>query len=659
MKVNNRFEQKWWIVPVDDINERRSKVEIKSGWYVGEFQLSGVLDTVPRLLIHDTNENSIERPLNGAHSGRNRMLFYLPTGKLTAISRGLVFERLARVGSIEARFRIALICLRYLRDFPKLGALLRIIIMHFQTPFEQSSQLLTFYEPARGGSAYLASLEKWRKWARLKWFFSWFVRKSRVGVIVQEHSQRKHLESLFVTPDWIGTADEPIPSDLDYLIALKESDRLRYPALYLIKRCILKAKLRPNLIYTDHDYLLDGESKLPAVFKPEPSRVYLHCVNYTGFAVVLANQLCESFSGKDLLRDDVKYQLAVTAFEDKAKVHHISEALFTSARNADPSTPPPLSDTSPWVNIAWQRDGEINRLRARSALVTKVSPSVELLIPTRDGLAVLKPCIESILAKTDYSNYAITIIDNGSEQAETLAYFDSFADNSRVSILPYPGEFNYSAINNFAVQHSQADYIGLINNDIEVISGDWLSQMMAWAEQDTVGIVGAKLLFSNGKVQHAGVTIGMGNAAGHIHRLEEGDADGYQYRCQASQNMMAVTAACLVTPRALFNELGGLNEVDFKVAYNDIDYCLRVEALGYQIIWTPEAVLYHHESVSRGDDLSDKHIERYFGELKCFQQRWKSKGFVDKYYSKHLRISDEGVFPQIERQSNDDLVVLP
>ena len=122
--------------------------------------------------------------------------------------------------------------------------------------------------------------------------------------------------------------------------------------------------------------------------------------------------------------------------------------------------------------------------------------------------------------------------------------------------------------------------------------------------------------------------------------------------------MMAVTAACLITPRELFERLGGLDEVAFKVAYNDIDYCLRVESEGHDIIWTPEAVLYHHESVSRGDDMSDEHIERYFKELEVFQSRWKSKGFVDKYYSKHLRISDEGVFPQIEREREGQLKTL-
>ena len=191
-----------------------------------------------------------------------------------------------------------------------------------------------------------------------------------------------------------------------------------------------------------------------------------------------------------------------------------------------------------------------------------------------------------------------------------------------------------------------------------MIKGDWLTQMMAWAQQDNVGIVGAKLLFGNGNIQHAGVTLGMGNAAGHIHRFEKGTTLGYQHRCVATQKMMAVTAACLITPRSLYNEIGGLDEVNFKVAYNDIDFCLKVEQMGYDIIWTPEACLYHHESVSRGDDMSDKHIDRYFKELSRFQKRWKSKRTVDKYYSKHLRVDDEGVYPMFSEAGSEQLEFL-
>ena len=329
--------------------------------------------------------------------------------------------------------------------------------------------------------------------------------------------------------------------------------------------------------------------------------------------------------------------------------------MFTSSRKKAPTTPAPLAEQSPWPGISWCQKGNANALRADSGLFHAQEPSVDLLVPTRDGLNFLQLCVEGLLDKTDYDNVHIYIVDNGSEKPETLAWLSAIQQNVRVSVVDFPGEFNFSAINNRAAALGSGDYIGLINNDIEVIHPDWLTQMMAWAVQPQVGIVGAKLLFSDGLVQHAGVTIGMGNAAGHIHRLEEGNSPGYQNRCIATQNMMAVTAACFLTPRSLYERLGGLDEQKFKVAYNDIDYCLRVEKMGFDVIWTPEARLYHHESVTRGDDMSEEHIKRYFKELKALQKKWKTKGFVDKYYNKHLRIGDEGVYPNIDVIGEDPL----
>lgn len=657
ININNRLEKSWSIIKID-----KSRIVLNAGWYVAEFQLSGTVTSVPKIIIENLNQVDVERTLEGAHSGRNRMLFYLPAGQLKALSKELEFDRLAKVGAIEARFRIALICMRYLIDFPRLTVFFKMLLMQFQTPFELSTQLLSFYEPARGGNSYLSELDKWTKFQRFSWFFTWLTNNVKIAVVIENQEQEKLLKEQLVAPDFIINSAEltDLPKQADYFIALKEAEFLRFPAIYLLKRAIAKSKRPPSLVYTDHDYESENEDQLPPVFKPQASLAYLHCYNYIGFATVLSKSLVQGHSAKDLLEHNVKYKLAYKALQDAARqkdagqqVISISEALFSSSQNKHPVTPLPASDESSWKDIQWLREGDFNRLRAKPQWQSK--QSIELVIPSRDGLDVLKPCITSILEKTTYQNYSIVIVDNDSQRQETLDYLESISTDKRVSVLRYPGKFNYSAINNFAVSQSKADYIGLINNDIEVISPDWLSQMMVWATQDNVGIVGAKLLFSNGKIQHAGVTIGMGNAAGHIHRLEQGDAPGYQLRCLATQNMMAVTAACLVTPKKLFDELGGLNETDFKVAYNDIDYCLRVESLAYEVIWTPEARLYHHESVSRGDDMSETHIDRYMKELEHFQRRWKSKGFVDKYYSKHLRITDEGVFPNVERNDQDDL----
>jgi GT2 family glycosyltransferase len=653
IKLNNKLEASWGVV---DFNA--PKIILEAGWYVTEFMVQGTLDHTPRIVIRKSDTHDVERYLIGFHSGRNRMLVFLPEGQLVAHSESIEFERLARVSAIEGRARILLICGRYLKDFFSPKTLLKIILMQFQENFELSSNLLQFYTPARGGTGYLENVDRWQKYQGFRRQISWLGRGVKIAVIIEDISQRAELEHLLIKPDAIILAGESVPSGIDYCIALKVTDHLRSPAILMLKQAIRATKVRPNLVYTDHDYQQNSADQLglDPVFKPKPSAAYLHCFNYVGFATLFAKKLVDQVGTAELMSDEVRYFIALGCFNDLSRILAVDEVLFTSTRTEAPSTPAPKGEVTNWNNISWQRRGDYNVLLADQAHVE--SPSVDLIIPTRDGLAVLKPCIDSILAKTSYPNYKIIIADNGSELAETHDYFALIAKDPRVSIIEYPGEFNYSAINNFAVSKGSSDYVALVNNDIEVIGGDWLSQMMGWACQDKIGIVGAKLLFGNGKVQHAGVTIGLGNAAGHIHRLENGDAPGYQLRCLATQNMMAVTAACLITPRKLFEDLNGLDEVAFKVAYNDIDYCLRVESKGYQIIWTPEAILHHHESVSRGDDMSEQHIERYFRELEVFQSRWKSKGFVDKYYSKHLRISDEGVYPQVERHEEDQLTVL-
>ena len=654
IKLNNRLESSWNQVSFD-----KQEIHLKAGWYVLEFIVQGNLDHTPRLVVQNLKGKSVDRSLTGYHSGRNRMLVFLPEGQLTGHSESLEFERMARVSKIEGRARILLICGRYLRDFFSVSVLFKMLAMQFQDNFELSSSLLQFYAPARGGDGYLENVKRWQKFQGFGKQLAWLGQGVKIAVIVEHESQKKEIDDLLVQPDMVLAAGDSIPENIDYCIALKVSEHLQSPAILMLKRAIKSSKTNPSMVYTDHDYSSLKPNKnigLEPVFKPQPSSAYLHCFNYVGFATVFSSELAREVGSKALLDDETRYDLAIRCFSNREKVLNVSEVLFTSSQQESLQTPERKDRSTPWKNIECKRADGYNVLRVNEEWLEH--PSVDLIIPTRDGLAVLKPCIDSILTKTRYTNYRIIVADNGSELSETHDYFEQISQDHRVSIVEYPGEFNYSAINNFAVAKGQSDYVALVNNDIEVIDGDWLTQMMVWATQEEVGVVGAKLLFGNGKVQHAGVTIGMGNAAGHIHRLEEGDAPGYQLRCLATQNMMAVTAACLVTPRALFDEIGGLDEVAFKVAYNDIDYCLKVEALGKHIIWTPEAVLYHHESVSRGDDMSDQHIERYFRELEAFQSRWKSKGFVDKYYSKHLRISDEGVFPQLEQHQEDKLVSL-
>ena len=574
IKLNNKLEASW-----QKIDFTGSDLGVSAGWYIAEFTVVGALGCTPSVVVTNQQGGERSRELTGAHSGRNRMMIYLPEGRISAHSESISFERLARLSPIEAQCRVMLICLRYLRDFFGPKALFKALALHFQSPFERSSTLLEFYSQGLKEQSYLDNVNVWNKFRGYspRWF-KLFAGKCKVAVVIECESQRLALESMLLPPDLIlmGTSDQALPAEVDLFIPLKKTESLRSPAILMLKRAVKKHPEELDLIYTDHDYeSLEGDSQttsstmLPA-FKPQPSRCYLACFNYIAPTTVFSRSAVADFSLKQILDYQACYRRCLEIFKDTNRVLHIPEVLFCSRRTQVHPTPAPIPEMPLWDNLDWQRQGDFNVLRAEESFNT--GPEVDLIIPTRDGLHVLQPCIDSILEKTQYENFNIIVVDNGSEEKETFEYFKNIEKHPAVTIVNYPGEFNYSAINNFAVSHGKAPYVGLINNDIEVIKGDWLTHMMAWATQADVGIVGAKLLFGDGRIQHAGVTIGMGNAAGHIHRLEEGDSPGYQMRCLATQNMMAVTAACLVTPRSLYEQLGGLNEADFKVAYNNIDY---------------------------------------------------------------------------------------
>ena len=270
-------------------------------------------------------------------------------------------------------------------------------------------------------------------------------------------------------------------------------------------------------------------------------------------------------------------------------------------------------------------------------------PLVSLIIPTKNGKALVKACIESILEKTVYQNYEILLIDNGSDEKESLDYFAKLEKHSKIRVLRYPGEFNYSAINNFGVQHASktSSIIGLINNDIEVINPYWLTSMVGHAVRDDIGCVGAKLLYSDGRIQHAGVVLGYGGGAGHAHKYFPRYHPGYIKRLIATQNYSAVTAACLLVKKSLFVDVNGLNEQDLTVAFNDVDFCLRVKETGVRNVYCAEAELYHHESVSRGLDHAPEKAARFNRELEFLKKQWGKYIQHDPAYSPNLTLMSE------------------
>ena len=264
------------------------------------------------------------------------------------------------------------------------------------------------------------------------------------------------------------------------------------------------------------------------------------------------------------------------------------------------------------------------------------APLVSLLIPTRDECEILARCISSIVDKTTYSNYEILILDNQSRDPETLDYLFSIQQKENIRVIPYDYPFNFSAINNFGARQAKGEVLGLVNNDVEVISPDWLTEMVSHTIRPGTGCVGAKLYYPDGRIQHAGVILGIGGVAGHSHKYFQKSSYGYFSRLLLTQNVSAVTAACLLVRKRIFDQVNGLDEKNLAIAFNDVDFCLKVREAGYRNVWTPYAELVHHESISRGGEDSAEKIDRFNRETQYMKRKWKNVLSQDPYYSPHL-----------------------
>jgi GT2 family glycosyltransferase len=253
---------------------------------------------------------------------------------------------------------------------------------------------------------------------------------------------------------------------------------------------------------------------------------------------------------------------------------------------------------------------------------------------------VLATCIRSIRARTRYDDYEIIIVDNGSVQQRTHDLFAELRADPAIRILARPEPFNFSRLNNAAAREATGTILGLVNNDIEVTHGAWLAEMVALAVRPATGCVGAKLLYPDGRIQHAGVVVGLGGVAGHAHRFARADDPGYLGRLRHVHDVSAVTAACLLIRREVFDAVGGLDE-ELTVAFNDVDFCLRVREAGYRNLWTPFAELTHHESASRGSDITPAKAKRFAQEYAAMQRRWGAALLNDPYYSPHLTYDRE------------------
>ena len=278
-------------------------------------------------------------------------------------------------------------------------------------------------------------------------------------------------------------------------------------------------------------------------------------------------------------------------------------------------------------------------------------PLVSVIIPTRDRGPMLRRCLDSLQDQAEGSPPTeLLLVDNGSRDPATLAYLDDLAERPGVRLLRRPGPFNFAAFNNEAAQLARGEVLAFLNNDVEALRPGWLRAMVAEAVRPEIGAVGARLLFDDGTVQHAGVLLGIGGIAGHAHKYAEADASGYQLRLRLTHAVSAVTAAALVLRRRLFLEVGGFDAERFAVNYNDVDLCLRLGARGLRTVFCADAELIHHESRSRGAPSSPEALAQWQREREAMEQRWGALLQADPYYSPHLSLLEENFSLALRRE---------
>lgn len=613
----------------------------------------------------DENGQSHKVILPVARSGKLIELVHLPKG-IQAImwqptDKGAKYYcepiEISKVGILSSIFRrlrrVLPVCNRYSRrELNRLGLTFFMPFSDLQKAYQIVGKLRDA-RPLNGYLAWLAQFEAMstedkitrqiKKWARKPYFHLYIIGdastsqyEQTLASISNQYYPQDHI--IISVKKYIDQSTAQFTKKFQaeentWLWVIPAGARLSETALYWFAQAIQCAP-KINFFYGDHDLLSsDGERYSPH-FKPDWNPALLLTHNYIGWSAITR------INNSDMLEDAssvYRRWLQISLCLSRREILHIPSIVLhvpaiknnfenvTVVKNFMSSVHPEVKITST----------NFNTCRIHWPLPDKL-PLVSIIIPTRNGLQHLRPCVESILSKTKYSAFEIIIMDNQSDETATLNYLNNLNNHNKIKVLPYAYPFNYSAINNEAVKHAQGEIVCLLNNDTEVIEEDWLNEMVSQLLRPGVGVVGAKLLYSDGSVQHGGVAVGPGGCADHLHHRLASEEPGYCLRAQCVQELSAVTAACLLTHKSLFEKLGGLDAQHLPVAFNDVDYCLRVQEEGCTIIWSPHAVLYHHESVSRGKDVSPQQKARAQSELNYMRSRWREKLQHDPYYNPNL-----------------------
>lgn len=454
----------------------------------------------------------------------------------------------------------------------------------------------------------------------------------------------------FQRPCFPLNLDAPIDDDVWYYIDDSGSVKARQFDRLITAAVSVAEQQQAELVYWDHDQLnADGNRVLPN-FKPDWSPELLIAQDYIGPCYAVKGSRLKALP-KDKTRhyaDTYQLLLYLLACQRNTRICHIpvilqhQRSLFSPDADTEQQRQQAINhwlkstESSPTINFESAVETPIRKPNFPIQTSANDEPTVSIIVPTRDALDITRLCVESVIERTEFKDYELLIVDNQSTCPDTLAWFKEIRQQPRVRVVKYDAPFNYSAINNYAVKQARGDYICLLNNDTEVLNSSWLSELLQQAQRPSIGCVGAKLYYPDNTIQHAGVVLGLWGLAGHAHKNFTRHAEGYNSRLVSLQNYSAVTAACLMINKTLFEEVGGFNEKDLTVAFNDVDLCLKVLRAGYRNVWTPYAELYHYESKSRGREDSPEKKARESREINYMQQQWKPLIERDPAYNPNL-----------------------
>ncbi len=419
----------------------------------------------------------------------------------------------------------------------------------------------------------------------------------------------------------------------DYIGLLDHDDLLTPDALYEVVKMINEND-RPQVLYSDEDKItMDLSEHFQPHMKPDYNKDLLRSNNYITHFFVAERMLVEEVGGEDGEYNGAQdYDLILKCTERAKGIAHIPRILYHWRVHKASTADNPASKMYAFdagkraIEDHLKRCGEIGKVSHEKDLgfyrvkyQVQGSPLISIIIPNKDQVESLDKCLRSI-EKSSYKNYEIIIVENNSTEDETFAYYKKI-ESDKIRIVYWSDEFNYSAINNFGVKHARGDYLLLLNNDVEVIATDWLEELTANCQRKDVGIVGARLYYPDDTIQHAGIVIGIGGVAGALFVGMPRMFTGYLHKAAIQQDLSAVTAACMMVKRSVYEELGGLEE-ELKVAFNDVDFCLRARKKGYLVVYDPNVELYHFESKSRGTEDSKEKIRRFQNEIEYMRSHW-------------------------------------